>query len=135
MQQEVFTNKNVKFYFDKDTQIFSAVFQGLVNMNNILEAFDYVIKKGSSIPTKIVLSDLTALKGTFTMLLDYMQNNLYPYLASKGVVANALIINPSLDPFVKFSVRKLSKLDLGVEIEVFEDKESADKWIDEILNR
>ncbi len=131
--REIFKNKSAKFYFDQQSQVFKAIFYGLVNMKNILEAFDYVIKNGASIPTKVIISDLTGLTGTFTMLLDYMEKDLYPYLSSKGVIANALVISPELDPFIKFSVLKLAKLDLGVKIEVFEDVESAEQWINKFL--
>lgn len=128
----IYENNSVKFYFDSETRIFRANFYGAVNMDNIIKAFNFIISNPNELSTVAILSDLTNLKGTFTMLMDYFEEKLYPYLNSKGILCDAIILND--DAFTKFSVKKLEgKIDY-IKIKQFKDEKSAIKWINHIIN-
>ncbi len=127
----LFENESVKFYFDPETRIFRANFYGTVNMKNITEAFNFVISNPSKTKTRAVLSDLTNLQGTFTMLMEYFETKLYPYLNSKGILCDAIILNN--DVFTKFSVKKLENTIDYIKIKQFNDESSAMNWINSII--
>jgi len=127
----IYENESVKFYFDSDTKIFRADFYGVVIMNNITEAFNFIITSPNNLNTKAILTDLTNLKGTFTMLMNYFEDKLYPYLNSKGILCDAIVLNN--DAFTKFAVKKLENAIDYIKIKQFKDEESAMKWINSII--
>lgn len=96
-----------------------------------MKAFKFIVDNKDNLNSKAVISDLRDLRGTYTMLIDYLDENLYPFLAAKGVLCNALIINS--DAFIKFSTQKLSKTINSVQIKSFEDFESAEKWVNSVI--
>lgn len=127
----LFENESTRFYYDKETRISKMAFFGLVDMPKIMEAFKFIVDSKDKLNSKAVISDLRDLRGTYTMLIDYLDENLYPFLAAKGVLCNALIINS--DAFIKFSTKKLSKTINSVQIKSFEDFESAEKWVNSVI--
>jgi len=130
--EKIFENESSRFYYDNNTRIFKAEFFGIVNVEKILEAFGFVIKNSEKFDTLAVLTDLRELKGTFTMLMDYFENQLFPYLASKGILCDAVILNQ--DAFTQFSVFKLVRTINLLQIKGFEDEESALEWINNIIS-
>jgi len=129
----IFENKSVKFYFNNETKIFKASFFGVVNIQLITEAFEFIISNPSDLGTKAVITDLTKLKGTFTMLMDYFEDNLYPYLNSKGIICDAIVLNK--DIFTKFSVKKLENAIDYIQIKTFTDEDEALAWIKLLLEK
>ena len=129
----VYENKSVKFFFDNETKIFRAEFYGLVNIQLITEAFAFIISSPSDLGTKAVITDLTNLKGTFTMLMDYFEETLYPYLNNKGILCDAIILNE--DVFTKFSVKKLESTIDYIQIKTFTDESKALDWIKTFLEK
>lgn len=127
----VYENNSVKFFFDEKSGIFKAVFIGKVNMENTVTAFNYVLSNPNKFSTKAIISDLTKLQGTFTMLLDYLDEKLYPYLSSKGVLCDAIVLNN--DAFTKFSVIKLEKTISNFIIKSFTSLDAAEKWVQKII--
>ena len=127
----IFENESVKFFYDDETRIFRANFYGAVNIEKITEAFNFIISNPNKLNTIAVLSDLTNLKGTFTMLMDYFDDKLYPYLNSKGILCDAIILND--DVFTKFAVKKLETAIDYIKIKTFKDEDSAMKWINSII--
>ncbi len=129
----IYENKSVKFFFDPETRIFRANFYGLVEMNSIIEAFNFIISNPKPMNAVAVLSDLSNLKGTFTMLMDYFEDKLYPFLNSRGILCDAMILNS--DVFTKFSVKKLETAIDAIKIKSFENEESAIQWINFIIKK
>ena len=129
----LYENDSVKFYFDSETRIFRANFYGRLNMNNVIEAFNFIISNPSELNTIAILSDLRELKGTFTGLMDYFEDKLYPYLNSKGILCDAIILND--DVFTKFAVKKLESAIDYIKIEAFNNEDSAMEWINSILSQ
>ena len=127
----IYENDSVKFYFDPETRIFRANFYGLINMPNIIEAFNFIISNPSDLNTVAILSDLSQLKGTFTMLMDYFEDKLYPYLDSKGILCDAIILNH--DVFTRFSVKKLESTIDYIKIKQFKSEEEALDWIHTVI--
>jgi len=129
----IYENESVKFYFDSEKQIFRANFYGSVIMDNITEAFNFIISNPKDLNTLAILSDLTNLKGTFTMLMDYFEDKLYPYLNSKGILCDAIVLNN--DAFTKFAVNKLKSSIDYIKIKQFTDETDAMNWINSIIEK
>lgn len=127
----VYENESVKFYLNNENKVFRAEFYGAVDMKRIIEAFDFVVSSPENMDTKAIITDLTKMEGTFTMLMNYFETKLYPYLQMKGVLCDAIITNK--DVFTKFSVKKLGLSIDYVKIKAFTDEKSANEWIDSIL--
>ncbi len=130
--EKIYENEVAKFYHDKTKKIFRAEFFGVVSPERALEAFNYAIKNFHKYPTKAILSDLTHLRGTFTMLLDFFDAQLFPFLAANGVLCDAIVLNN--DAFTTFSVYKMAQTINNVQIKSFNNEEEAMKWIENIIN-
>jgi len=98
-------------------------------MEEILKAFKFIMENGSKIKSFAVISDLTQSSGTYTMLIDYLRDNIYPLITQKGIKYNALILNS--DAFIKFSTKKLMENIKNIELKTFENEKDAFDWINE----
>ncbi len=129
---QIFKNSCVQLFYYPELKISRINYTGIVDMEAMLEAFKFMIENGSKTESLAVIGDLTQLRGTYTMLLDYLKENVYPYMEEKGIKYNALILNT--DGFIKFSTRKLMEHINNVEIKAFDNEEKAFDWVMEKIS-
>jgi len=103
-------------------------------MDNIIEAFTYVMQNTDKFTTKGVVSDLSNLSGTFTMLMDFFEQKLYPYMINKGISCQAFVLNS--DAFIKFSHRKLTNsVKDQIQTKVFENIDDAESLVLSVIKK
>lgn len=126
---QVFKNDSVELFYYPELKISRINYTGIVNMEEIIEAYKFIMEKNSKAESFAVIADLTHLRGTYTMLINYLKDTVYPFMAQKKIRYNAII--SSSDIFIKFSTRKLIENIKNVELKIFENEKDAFAWINE----
>lgn len=124
---QLFKNNSVELFYFPELRISKINYIGIINMEEILKAYKFIIEHPTLTQSFAVVSDLSRAEGTYTMLLDYLRDNVFPFIAQKGIKYNAMILNS--DPFIKFSTKKLIENIKDVEIKAFENEKDAFEWI------
>lgn len=118
-----------KTWYDEEKMILHDVYEGMVNAELSMEVFREQLRFAKD--NKIIggLTDITKLKGTFTNLNEYLEQEYLPFLIERGFVALAMVV--SHDIFSQYAAKDLVQRMEGFELHIFENYNEAESWLEE----
>lgn len=120
-------NKFGSAYYDPGTKIIYSRYYGIVNVELALEILEAQKKFGLENGAKAICADLSELKGTFTMVNEYLTTEFFPPLIQQGLICNAIAVSP--DIFSQFATKDLIKKMGSFELQTFGDLDEAKSWV------
>lgn len=124
----LFKGKTSVAEYDEGKKCMSFTFDGYANVEEhksmYVKAFEYM----KTHTTEAFIMDFRNMKGTFTMLNDWVIETFRPAVAM-GLKKTAMILNE--DIFTQFAANDALKKVTLIKIQVFKDLEDADKWLAE----
>lgn len=124
-------NSFAKAEYNPTTCIVYSRYAGDVNVNKALEVLEAQLDFSKSHKVKAIQADLSGLKGTYTMLNEWLENNFFPVIIERGMICHAFIV--SSDIFSEFATKDLIKRIGDFEMGTFNETKKSEEWILEKL--
>lgn len=120
-------NSFAKAEYDAEKGILYSKYSGQVDSKKALEVLEAQVAFSENNKVKAIRADLSELKGTYTMINDWLEANFFPVLIERGLKCHAFIV--SSDIFSNFATKNLMKRIGTVKIVTFKSLDEADDWI------
>jgi hypothetical protein len=118
-----------KVYFDRSKRIINLQYNGFPDNKSGFEGLRKVMEFSSSNPVRGAINDCLKMKGTFSMVNDFVAKEYMPRLVQNGLKAYAIVLSD--DVFTKFSAEQLiQKLGENANMRFFNNKQEAQKWVE-----
>lgn len=115
--------------YDAEKKIIHYKFVGNVNVTLATEFLNNVLEFSKDNKIKGIHCDISKLKGTFTMMNDYLVNEYFPVLIKQGLQCNSMVV--SSDIFTQFATNDLIQKMGNFIIRNFKDLDEAYTWVEE----
>lgn len=126
--ETIFKGKTCIASYDGAKQRINFVFDGYANVEEHKDMYLEVLNFLKTNKTVAFMMDFRKMKGTFTMMNDWVIENLRPAI-ELGLTKNALILND--DVFTAFAANDALKKITLIQIQIFRNDEDAEKWLTE----
>jgi len=120
-------NSFAKAEYDPETGIVYTRYAGTVDPQKAIEVLEAQLEFSKSNEVKAIRADLSELKGTYTMLNEWLESKFFPVLIERGMKCHAFIV-PS-DIFSSFATKDLIKRVGDFEMGTFNDNQKSVDWI------
>ena len=122
-------NKSCYSIYEPENKWIYSTFKGIVNYKLIMEHLQNGQRFSQKHEILAALVDLRALRGSYYKLFDYLENELYPKMKSKGLSTLAFIISD--DIITAHVTGKLMEMfaRLNLQAEIFTDIEQGRAWL------
>ena len=128
----VFENELAKVEYDKENKVGWFTITGLVNVELGIESFKEYLKVLDRKPLKGAIFNCMEMKGTFTKLNPWINENWYPAIIPQGYKGWALA---TTDVFSQFAgnmlINKLTPKEVSAKI--FNSVEKAEKFVYDLI--
>jgi hypothetical protein len=125
---EIFNGKSCKAAYIAEKKWMVFIFDGIPNIDEAKNMYVQVLEFMKTHKTIAFINDLKKLKGTFTKMNNWVVEQMRPAI-KMGLKYDALVVND--DIFTSFAINDLMKKVTGLEIQLFQQMEEAEKWLDE----
>lgn len=126
--ETIFKGKTCFASYDSTKQRINFVFDGYANIEEHKNMYSKALIFLNTNKTVAFLMDFRKMKGTFTMMNDWVIENLRPAV-ELGLAKNAMILND--DVFTAFAANDALKKVTLIQIQIFKNDEDAEKWLSE----
>ncbi len=120
-------NSAGKAEYDEENGIIYSRYKGIVDINKSIEILEAQLTFVSDKTIKALHTDLSELKGTFTLLNNWLQEKFFPIMVQKKLICAAIIY--SSDIFSQFAINDMIKRVGSTEIQTFGDYKKAEEWV------
>lgn len=125
----IHSNNNGKSYYDSKKKIIHTIFFNNVKVEEGLEIFKAVLKFVETHEIYGLFVNTSELKGSFSMVVDYMIDVYYNILIKCGLRYNAIIVPQ--DVFSYFSTENLLQRLKSIEVKTFSNNKVGLEWLEE----
>jgi hypothetical protein len=125
---EIFNGMSCKAAYLAEKKWMVFIFDGIPNIDEAKTMYVQVLEFMKTHKTIAFINDLKKLKGTFTKLNSWVVEQMKPAI-QMGLKYDAMIVNE--DIFTSFAIDDLMKKVSVLEIQLFQNMEDAEKWLDE----
>jgi hypothetical protein len=122
-------NKSCYSVYEPENKWIYSTFKGIVNYKLIMEHLQNGQRFSQNHEILGALVDLRTLRGSYLKLFDYLENEAYPNLQSRGLNTQAFIISD--DIITAHVTGKLMEMfvRLNIKAEIFTDIEQGRAWL------
>lgn len=125
----ILQNKGGVSSFDKDSKIVTSVYNGRANIKLAKEHLAALMNFYETHEVMGAVVNLSGVYGSFSKLLDYLEEVFYPHVQSHGLKAQAYVVSDDL--ILRNLGQRLSNIVAlqNIKVKVFKDEKGAEKWI------
>lgn len=124
---EFFKNASGSLRYDSSTKlIYQKAEEVPINTDQIKDSLKAIMNFVEKNEVKGLVVDISRVKGTFSMLNEYIATVYTPKIISHGVSFNAVVV--SNDTFTKFATDQLVQKIRDFEIRTFQNFADAEAW-------
>ncbi len=130
--ETIFEDKGLKAVYYKEKKRIHFYAEGYLNIDTAKQMYMTVFGFMKSNDVVSFLNDLTCLKGTFTNLSRWLFENMQDMIKI-GLKYDALVISD--DIFTQFAANDFAKRSTKLELQIFNNLNEAEEWLEERENR
>lgn len=116
-----------KAEYDEQSKIVYGKYVGVVDVEKSKQTFQAIVAFAKVTPVVGTCSDISDLKGTYSMLVGYIVEHVFPPLIENGLKKSAIVV--SSDVFTLFATEHLLEEIPSHELQIFETVDEATKWL------
>ncbi len=131
----ILKNKGGVSSFDEGSKIVTSVYKGRASIFLAKEHLRALMEFYNSEEAVGAIVNISGIYGSFSKLLDYLEDEFYPYVQSKGLKAQAYVVSDDLI-LSNLSKRLSSIVALqNIAVKIFKDEIEAEKWLKTCLSK
>lgn len=125
----IFQNKLSTVEYDAEREMITYLQHGITKKKLLLEQLEAVLKFSKTSPVTSVIADIRNQLGSFKSVFNFLDNEYYPTLKSRGLICKTFIVNEDIiNNFLANEI--ISGLNKhGIEAAIFSDSDLASEWI------
>lgn len=134
MPDKVFESKLTTTFYDPNEKILLAHQKGIMNKELAVEYFNFVLEFTQQHEVKGIIGDLRSFRGSFMRFMSFIENDAYPKLIERGIIAHTFVVSDDL--ITSNLAEKLKQVlkNLNVASEIFLTPEEAQAWLINTIN-